>query len=98
MQPTDIVSFESREFGEIRTVVKDEEIGFLASDLCRVLGTKTSNLKSILDSDNFLNVYNINIGNHGGKKPLILERKWFLHSRSKISQTASQTFSKMGYR
>ena len=94
MQPTDIVSFESREFGEIRTVVKDEEIGFLASDLCRVLGTKTSNLKSILDSDNFLNVYNINIGNHGGKKPLVVNESGFYTLVLKSRKPQAKPFQK----
>lgn len=94
MQPTDIVSFESREFGKIRTVVKDEEIGFLASDLCRVLGTKTSNLKSILDSDNFLNVYNINIGNHGGKKPLVVNESGFYTLVLKSRKPQAKPFQK----
>ena len=94
MQPTDIISFESREFGEIRTVVKDEEIGFLASDLCRVLGTKTSNLKSILDSDNFLNVYNINIGNHGGKKPLVVNESGFYTLVLKSRKPQAKPFQK----
>lgn len=67
MQPTDIVSFESKEFGEIRTIVKDGEIGFVASDLCKVLGTRTSDIKSILDSDNFLNVDTIYIKAQRGK-------------------------------
>lgn len=94
MQPTDIVSFESQEFGEIRTIVKDEEIGFLASDLCRVLGTKTSNLKSILDSDNFLNVYNINIGNHGGKKPLVVNESGFYTLVLKSRKPQAKPFQK----
>lgn len=94
MQPTDIVSFQSKQFGEIRTITKDEEIGFIASDLCRVLGTRTSDIKGILDSDNFLNVDTIYIGNHGGKKPLVVNESGFYTLVLKSRKPQAKPFQK----
>lgn len=44
--------FESREFGQIRTVTKDNEPWFVASDICKALGiTNTSKAMQRLDND-----------------------------------------------
>lgn len=60
--PTEIQAFTNSQFGKIRAIEKDGEIGFFGSDLCNILGTATKELKSILDSDQFVNVDSIHIG------------------------------------
>ena len=75
--PTEIQVFTNSQFGKIRAIDIDGEIGFFGSDLCNILGTDTRDLKSILDSDQFVNVDTIHIGNHGGKKPLIVNESGF---------------------
>ena len=59
---TEIQTFNHQLFGEIRAIDIDGEIGFFGSDLCNILGTDTRDLKSILDSDQFVNVDTIHIG------------------------------------
>ena len=91
---TEIQTFNHPLFGEIRTIIKEEEIGFFASDLCKVLGTRTSDIKSILDSDNFLNVDTIYINNHRGKKPLVVNESGFYTLVLKSRKQQAKPFQK----
>lgn len=92
--PTEIQVFTNSQFGKIRAIDIDGEIGFFGSDLCNILGTDTRDLKSILDSDQFVNVDTIHIGNHGGKKPLIVNESGFYSVVLKSRKPQAKPFQK----
>lgn len=92
--PTEIQVFTNSQFGKIRVIEIDGEIGFFGSDLCNILGTDTRDLKSILDSDQFVNVDSIHIGNHGGKKPLIVNESGFYSVVLKSRKPQAKPFQK----
>ena len=92
--PTEIQVFTNSQFGKIRAMDIDGEIGFFGSDLCNILGTDTRDLKSILDSDQFVNVDTIHIGNHGGKKPLIVNESGFYSVVLKSRKPQAKPFQK----
>ena len=92
--PTEIQAFTNSQFGKIRAIEKDGEIGFFGSDLCNILGTATKDLKSILDSDQFVNIDTIDIGNHGGRKPLIVNESGFYALVLKSRKPQAKPFQK----
>lgn len=92
--PTEIQVFTNSQFGKIRAIDIDGEIGFFGSDLCNILGTDTRDLKSILDSDQFVNVDTIHIGNHGGKKPLVVNESGFYSVVLKSRKPQAKPFQK----
>lgn len=59
----DLIIFENKDFGKIRTLVKDNEPWFVATDICKILGlTNTSMAVNRLDEDER---YKFNLGRQG---------------------------------
>lgn len=84
---SDIQLFSNPEFGNIRAIANGDEIWFLAKDPCEMLGTRTNNLRSILDEDEIstlsqvrANDGTIDIGpDQGGRDPLVISESGFYH-------------------
>lgn len=52
MENNNIAIFEKEEFGQVRTVTKDDEVWFVAADVCRALGLdQVTNVIRRLDED-----------------------------------------------
>ena len=73
--------FNNPEFGDLRLLVHDDEVWFVAKDVCDFLGTQTRNLRAILEEDEVLtsNDYNIDIAQkgQGGKDMLLISEPGF---------------------
>lgn len=62
--------FESSDFGKVRTVLKDEQIWFCLSDVCRIL--EIGNVVSVRKRLSEAGVNKINIGVQAALKKVIL--------------------------
>ena len=75
----------------VRILVEpDNEIWFVAKDVCDILGTDTRDVRKILDEDEISNVDTILIAQGGGKPPLVITEAGFykivLRSRKPIAK------------
>ena len=69
----DIQIFNNPEFGQVRTVVIDNEPWFVAKDVCDALSVATNHVRESLDEDEVSNLRTTEIGpEFGGKAPLIV--------------------------
>lgn len=75
----------------VRSLVDSHgEPWFVAKDVCDVLGTRTKDLRSILESDEISNIDNIDIAQNGGRMPLIVSEpglyRLIMRSRKPIAK------------
>lgn len=59
---------------EVRVVMQNGEPWFIAKDVCKILGTRTDNVRKIVGNKRVatVNPYLIGVGNHGGRDILII--------------------------
>lgn len=72
---------------------------FIAKDVCDILGTRTNNLRAILDEDEvteLTNDYSIDIAQNGGKLPPIISEAGVYGLVLKSPQARSQGIQTLG--
>ena len=67
-----VVAFDSPDFGRLRVLVQDGEVWFLAKDVCAFLGTRTDNLRVILDEDEVRTIRPVDVGESAGGRDMLL--------------------------
>ena len=65
-------TFETEHFGTLRVVENDGEPWFVAKDVCDILGIATNHVRETLDDDEISNLPNTEVGQSGGRNPLIV--------------------------
>lgn len=65
--------FENERFGTLRVIKgENDEPWFVAKDVCDILGIATNHVRETLDDDEISNLPNTEVGQSGGRNPLIV--------------------------
>lgn len=64
-----VKQFLSKTFGEVRVVLKGEDLWFVAKDICDILGTKTKDIPTVLKNKG---IDSIDILTNGGKQNMTI--------------------------
>ena len=69
-----IQKFVFADANEVRVVMRKNEPWFVAKDVCKILGTRTDNVRQIVGNKRVMSInpYTIGVGNHGGRDILIV--------------------------
>lgn len=75
---SELQTFQSQRFGQLRVTERDGDLWFVAKDVCEALGIATNHIRESLDEDEVSNLRNREIGpEFGGKAPLVVNEAGF---------------------
>ena len=75
---SELQTFQSQRFGQLRVTERDGDLWFVAKDVCEALGIATNHIRESLDEDEVSNLRNREIGpGLGGKAPLVVNEAGF---------------------